>query len=740
MANPFALQPHDLTIKPIAPGSPTDPRVPMAQEQAMDREMAILRWCASRKNVWATIPQYVADGMKIKLSGGRVLLKVYPEVLSLDTQVVIPPLENTTLFIKRDDVLSLVGFAAEVGEAQDPVLGQVDFHYFLQATSTVKTIEKENSRRYRAFWVLVLSNKIPTREDILAVLSAEANGDRRIAIANNSDAGFALSPNLRVFAKDPNLTVAVPYAVLAKTIEILPLLAIRRIQNLEEDGYTYGAGGEEPLSSATISLLAKSNENVDIQTQVRQRFIEICAGIPGRESSFKRTVRNLTAGQVAGNPGRAGTPASSPNGSVCLANDQRVSFTNQAVTQNLGVTVTTAGNNGSGKALVATGLNTNAPAGTTFSDDRTQHKIYAADGSEQSALGTFSNLGGTGSLQWVAGENSTIKPGSLVFFAPAIRFPAGSGLSVPFRSCEKVWRNGALISSENIRYGAREDLDSYQDPAKGENFIVVMGPERAAIHYIYKSITVNSDGVGTLTIPSAGNIERGCFAFIQGVAGRIDKPVCQKLQPNTAYKALVYYPPRSLESWQFQLLYPEYQGRSLKEPDFLEGATIASHPILIAHTQGGGLSVHRGDAILQKSCVAFHLPRVVDPDTKTYEFDAPIQLPGESYLGPVVFRELPLISAPGLVIPAPGQKLSLQKITGVEDKSINAAVQVDGQNLGWRSPVLNSKTPFQTAVAFAVRKGEEVRLVVVTKNCLGNDYENIIVDPRFDAAIDLFQL
>lgn len=741
MNSAFTPLPHDLTFKPLPPASPTDPRVPMAEEFSMDREIAIARWRSSRVSGWRETPQYQPDGMKIKLLGGKALLKTYPIELALDTTIVIPALETSTLFIKRDDVLSLVAFAAEVGELQDPNLGKVSFKYREPGTNNVVAIAKENSRRYRAFWILALTQKLPTLADILAGLSSEANGDRRIAIANTLDTGFVINPGLRFYAKDPNLVASSPYTVLPETLEILPILSIRRIQNFEEGGYTYGVGGEEPLSTTTISLLAEPLQKDELTTRVRKRFLDICAGVPGRSSTYKRTVLNLTAGQVAGNPGRAGVPASSPNGSVCLANDQRVSFTNQAVTQKTGVTVIpSAGNNGSGKALIATGLNTNAPSGSTFSDNRTDHKIFAADGSEQSALGAFSNLGGSGSLQWVAGDNATIKPGSPVFFVPAIRYPSGSGFSVPYSKIERVWLNGAAVSAENIRYGGTSDLDAYEDPFNNESFIVISGPERAAVHYIYKAISVRTDVAGTLTIPVSGNVERGCFAFIQGVQGRIDKPVHTGLLPETVYKTLVYYPPRSLESWQFQILYPDYQGRAQLEPDWLQGAVITTPTLLYAHTQGGGLSVHRGDAILQRSPVAMHLPKVAEPEVQAYQFDAPVQLPGETYMGPVVFRELPLISAPGMALPMPGQVLSLQKFSGIESRSLNAALTIGGQMMGWRSPLLNSKSPFQTAVIFGVQKGDEVRLVVVTKNCTGDDYSTIVADPRQDAAIDLFMV
>lgn len=741
-ANPLNLQPHDLGVKFMPPASQSDPRVPMAEEFALSSEIFIELWRSSRKQGWKTLPKFETNIRKLKIAGSAQL-KIYRDTLNLDTSVVVPALENTNSVIKRDDYLSLVSFCAEVGAVQDAALGQISFRYRHPLNQGIETIKKENSRRYRSFWMLVLTSSLPTANTLLGSMTTETNGDRRLAIANALETGFTLSPGIQVYARDPRLTGGVAYTVAPDSIEFLPLCLIRRLQNFQEDGFTYGHGGEEPLEVGIhVISLAKLLDQGEIMNRVRGRMQDICAGIPGQGSSQKRTILNLVAGQVAGNPGRAGQSSSSPNGSVCLSNDQRLTFTNQAIAQQWSVVRVTAGNGGAGsggklRGLLAVGLNTNAPSGSVFSEVREDHKIYTADGVEQSSRGTFSNLGGSGSLQWLAGENSSILPGSVAYFVPSVRYPAGSGFNLPFAKCEKAWKDGVVIAPENIRQGYEGDIDGYQEPFGNEGFIVVVGPERAALHYLYKKVIITTDGSGVAVIPPA---ESGCFAFIQGRNGRINSPVCVGLKPNTSYQALVYYPPRSTESWQFQFAYCEYQGTGLTEAEWINGATIASPALFFIHTQGGGLSVHQGQAATRYSPISFHLPSVTNSPAPSYLFDAPTQLTGEGYFGPDTNRELPLLPGFGLAIPTPGQTLSLQKNAGVQARSLNASLLANGQLVGFRTPTLQSKSPFQAVLYFAAQKGDETRLVVITYNSPGTESVNVTANSQAGAAIDLFRL
>jgi hypothetical protein len=738
MPNPVEKKANDIAIKPIAP-RPTEARVPLAEEFALGFQIVTSLFQLSRPQGWQVPPTCKIIENKLQIQG-TALLQTYPaEKLLIDTTIAIPQLENTTNVVKRNDFISLIGFIAEVGITQDPSIG-ISFRYREPNTNNIVTSPPlENSRRYRAFWIIVLSGSAITREDFLNSTSLETNGDRRLAIVNKTDTGFLLSPSLRAWALDENLKDEVAYTLLPDAIEILPICVLKRIQNYQEDGYIQGYGGEGDVAQDAVSLVAPVPRQNELTGGIIRRLIhEICRGVPGKGKVIKRVIVNLSAGQASGNPGKPGIAANSLNGSYCIGNDQRVSFTNQKIIQNLGVAVVVASNDGSGRARLATGLNTNAPLGSIFSADKNDHRIYSADGVEQSALGTFSNLGGSGSLQWLAGENSTIRPGSQAFFVPAVIYPSGSGFSIPFLRCEVgYYTNGAMISPENIRPGISDDIAAFEFPKNSESFIVITDSARAAIQYIYKLVTLIADGNGVVTIPVK---EKGCLAFIQNFPGRIDAPVCKGLVPNKNYSALVYYPPRSQETWQFQFSYPEYQGIGISEPNFLEGATILTNPLQILHTNGGGLSVHTVDSGLRESCVAMHLPSLPNPAVNSYDFDAPIQLLSEPYLGPITFRsDVPALPAANLAFPTPGQVINLKVTSALRDRSINSALLVNGQTLGVRSPVLASRLPFQLVIAFVARKGEQLRLVVITHNCYGVSGENIAFDPNQDTAIDIFE-
>lgn len=745
--SPLQKQPHDLGIKYEAPKSRTDPRVPTAEEHSLGSNIAIevVRKSRTQKG-WLTVPvlETPSDAPRNIQITGRAILPIYPGQIELDTQITLPIIGNTAATVKEDQIIYLVALNAEVGADQDAVLGRMSFQYLDQTNNTLAAIEKENSRRYRGFWLLVMSTVELTPELLLGGMLTTATSSGhvfsptlyRLKIGNTIDAGFTIGNNLRVFAKDPNWASEKTYRVEPDSIDLIEVCRVQRLQNFTEEGYTWGFEGEEPFDR-DFCLLATGpvDSDEEYEFDIYERlYEEIFAGKPRRGICYGKTVVNLTSGPTAGNPGRPGVAAGSPNGSVCLANDQRTTFTNQAITQKFYVDVACASADANGRALLSTCLNTSAPAGTVFSNDPADHRIYDTDGNEQSAFGTFQNTDCGDSLMWSAGENSTIQPGQAVYFVAGVRYPAGSGLSVPFESCEHAWLNGVEIDSENIRNAYGEDLEAYEDPAGNENYIIMLGRERAAIHYIYKKIIVTTNSQGVAIVPAE---ERACFAWIEGVAERINSPVKTGLAPATEYKALVYHPPFSLETWQLELKYPRYQGIGQIETTFLEGATITSRPFFFVHTKGSGQSVFQGDAVLQFCPVAMYLPSVWT-DFPSYSFDAPIQLAGEIYQGPVTFREMPPLAASGLVLPAPGQVLSTIPRALTQHRSMPIRLLANGKTIGFRSPVLASGSPFQSVLAFAAEKDGEHRLVIMTHN--GEGGKDIVGDINAGTGIDIFRL
>jgi len=744
MPNPFNKAANDWAVLQVTPASETDPRVPMAAELALNSRIeSFTTWKSRLYEGWLSVPSVsISAPRTLVLTGGIALVPSYSEYkLEVAGSLEIPALSSPSSVVKRDDFLSLVVVAVEFNKDHDQTLGEVTFSYRKPVTGggfSVETTQKENTRRMRSVWFMVLSPQQITGADFVAALPQDASGDKTFGVANKTAQGFSVG-DYKIYALDPTLTSGKSYKVFSESGYALPLLQIRRLQNFLERGYIWGNGGEGSLAKdvhlSDISELALPAQNDDL---VRQRALQIFSGIPTKGFTYSRTVQNLLAGNVSGNPGRPGEAAASPNGSVCLANDQRVSFTNQQIIQKLACLPVTAGSDGSGNAIVTFPLNSNAPLGSRFSEKREDHKVYAADGSDQTPFGVFQNLGATGALTWIADSNSTIKPGNTCYFVPGVNFPAGSGFSIPFDKCEAAWGNGIAFDIGNI-LDADSDISGYRAPTAGQDFIAVFGKERAALHYIYKKVSVTSNAQGVAVIPLA---ERGVFAFIDGIAGRIDKPVATGLTPNTTYAALVYYPPRSTEQWQWQLRYCSYQG--LNDPNLFENAEIISSPLLFGHTQGGGASAFFGDSELKNSAIAMHLP-VGNSTNKHYELNTPIDLPGENYADQISFRELQAVPGTGCSLPRLGRKTVFVGNNANALRTLAGALHLgDGttpsteSRLGCQVPTLSTNRVFQGVLCFGLLADDRKYLAIATVNTKGS--ESLIFDTARGIGFDVFRM
>ncbi len=742
-SSPLQRNPNDFGVHSVPPTRPKDPRVRLAEEDSLQAWMTAWMVHQVKKPEWLS-PVSLSFGSDRRLNlSGTYHSSVHPADLEIATAITLPALESLDVVVKKADRLYLVVFGAVVGGEQDPLLSKISFKYLDKTdplNPVLTPVEKENAKRDRAFWCLVLSpnaltaetfNQSLPQEPIGTGQTARLSGDRYLSILDTTDSGFLVS-GLRVFAKDPLLTIAT-YPILSDFIDVVEIAQIPRIQKYTDRGYTWGFRGEEPLSSTYNLIPIATPRQPDQETRIRSRLYEIFSGTAGKGSGYGRTVQNLTAGLVAGNEGRAGESAASPNDSVCLANGDRISFTNQAFAQSFAVQILTVQNDGSGNPVVTATLQANSPAGTYFSEKPTDHKIFKADGTEQSALGRFINTGNA--LTWIGSANASLRTGQQCYVMPEIRYAAGSGFEIPFRAVENVWVGGTPLDAANIRYGELNDLEAYADPAAGQDYIVVMGRERAALHYILHKISISADSNGVAVVPGTS---RGCFALIEGIVGRIDAPVKSGLTPNATYKALLYHAPLATEAWQFQFSYANYQGLSTIEPDFLNGAIVSSKAYCFLNVQGGGNSVFQGDARTRYSPIAMHLPRV-NSGMNAYELDAPLQLFGEVYPGPVSLREITPLPGAGLALPSPGVALQLVTNTGLgSGKSLNAALKSNGQAVGMRSPLINGRAKFQTILAFTVQKNGQERLVIATRNGGGN--ESIPLDSNAGNAFDLFRV
>lgn len=747
MATLFPRKNNDWNVRNVAPKNDQDYRVPMAEEFALNGEISTSVVLASRKDEgWVKRPVFTVTQPRTLVITSAVVRAAALSNYEAEVAgtITVPALPSTGSLVKQEDWVSLVAFSAEVGAAQDPTLGQVSFNYREETNAgeiVIKSATKENSRRIRSFWVWVISPNSLTKADFYAALPLNSAGQPTLTISDKSAAGFSLG-TIRAFAgDDTNLALNAAYPVFEDLISIVPAFKIRRWQNFDSTGYTWGANGESPLSEAMILLAGKDLLASGIPERIDRRIYEILAGLPGANAGWSKAVLNLLAGSVASNTGNAGIPAASPNGSFCLANDQRVSYLNQAIVSTLAcTTIENASNDGNGNALLTFALNTNAPSGTYFSSDRNHHRIFNANGTDITALGRFQNLGQGGSLIWVSeGSSSGISPGEKAIFQPGIVFPAGSGFSIPFDSCDKAWLGSIPLDNANIRYGhlnnnqIGEDIDEYEDPTNGE-FFVVFSKERAGILYIYKRISVVANGSGILTVPA---LEKGVFAFVQGVAGRVDAPIVSGIPAGTTRKALIYYPPRSTENWQFRFNFCEYQ-KSAVLPAQLDGAEIISIPRTFIHTQGGGNSAYFGESRLKYTPISMHLPESGFA-IPTYSINTPVALSGESLPTPVAFREIDYTPANAGSVVTIGKKIYFNSAEGGFSRSLTGAiVDAGGEPFGCSLPILSNGLAYEGVLIFAVRlTSGKTCLVISTKTSAGG---NLVSSTVLGSAIDIFDL
>lgn len=742
MSTPLDILGNDLAVLKVPPASPNDLRFPTAEEDALWARMQLENYRSVQKNLWLHPPQIIttASNFNITFQNGVAQLKSFKNLITLNNNINIPPLADTVSTVKRKDIVNLVGFLAEVGEIQDPVLGQFSLQFIDPTTNVLTGFKQENSRRYRCFWILILSQGNLRPDSFLSLLTNQPNGARTLQVSSTDTNGSKLGTN-QIYALDVNLKENVSYSILTTSIDILPICEVRRLSNYVDRGYVWGYQGEEPLSPYTVVRLAERSQDKDPNLFIGRKVMELCAGIPGAGFSFNRTVQNLTPGLSGAVPGKPGEAAASPNGSPCVSNDQRITFTNQAIIQKLSVNIVVATNDGNGNALVSIGLNTNCPNGSRFSQDKTQFKIFSQIGIDESGLGKFNNLGGVGSLQWTARGNSSIQPGQTVYVVPAISFPAGSGLSIPFVGVEKVWIDGKEISQPNIRQGYgvgnQGDMSAYAAPSNNEAFIIIVGTERMAIHYIYRKVSIVANNSGIGFVPNDAN---GCFAFINGVDGRIDSPIKTGLSPGASYDALVYYAPKSNDTLQFQLIYPEYQG--IKNLPSIDKAQIISEPLLHVHTQGGGTSVYQNESLIQYAPVSYYLPSNENPSPPPYIFDSPVGLRDDLYPRYLTFRQVSITPSSGLALPRPGRKITFTPLLSAtpQTRSLNGTLSIDGQPIGFLLPVLASKLPYQCIFSFAIESANGINLVVLTYNSNGRTETPVVATTSSNTAIDIFSL
>lgn len=760
---PLAIAENDVAVVHVPVAAPGDKRILKAEELTLGQRLLV----QPEKRIesgWLGEPELsFVDDLRFRVEGS-LRSGLFRRPLAVVGEVELPALSDTVSTVERDDFLSLVVFLAEVGIVHDATIRVTDVEEEMDNNGnltglTVINFDGENTRRYRLFWGLLYAETPPSVTgfwETLTEVDTVNDGLRELAIATGDSVateGFALG-DMRFYPVDSHLAAGLTYGVVNGMVEVFPLAAIVRRQNFLQNGYIWGKDGEESLSVDFCVKKLFRCVDWDGDTAVVRRCYEIMGGIPGQGFCYGRAVKNLFNGLASAPSEDPGELTRSPNGSYLVTNGQRVGLLNQRMLQGYYVQFCQSQYEiGDGDVIVTANMNTDVPISTQFGDGST-HRVFDAQGVEQTHLGEFVVPSGYNTLTWIAGINSSFyapTPGSFVsktaFFVPGIFFAAGSGFSEFFVGMEQVIRNGVPLSSANIREGTN-DLDQYVDPANNESFIAIWSKERASLLRVYKKLVLTADETGKVFVP---NTENGLFAFVQGKinpttgGNRLDSVMEAGFSPNQAnIKALIYYPLRSAgEQWQVRLKVSPYQGVGSTQPinevvDFLQGAKVISRCRFFVHTLGGGGSCFHGDGALQFLPVSFALPAVAG-GTPSYELNGPIHFAGQGYPGPVNFMEIPPLSATNYALPTPGMTLStLSRSPLLHPRSLNIALfNQGGVPLGFGTPsFVDVDNEFQFVLCFAVEKDGDRRLVIATYN--GGGGASYPLDSAENTAIDLF--
>jgi hypothetical protein len=748
---------NDLEILWVDPGTPdpnltvnvtseADKRVPSAAElraanhlhqQNLARAQRLERPSGLRNR-----PQFGVAGKGVVIPAGVLPYSPgHPALGALpQTTVTLPALADTTSNLSRYDSLYLMAFGVVVTAAID---ADINLSFEWQSQSkTLQTLTKENTRRVRTVWAVVCTQSPTSSSAIYAALPTVLTG-KGVTISSKATAGVNIG-GFQFYWLDPELKEGKTYTILEDTIDLIDLCRVWRVQNFNQSGYLWGRGGEKSFEAgshiqATYRYVGDGWE--DWSSRARDTLYRLFAGRAVANSpTLDRSVQNLINGQNNANQDAPGLATASPNGSTALANGQRVSFTNQAITQKT-YCLPVATINAGGFSQASVPFQTNSPNGSFFSQNKADHRVWSANGVDITLDGSLTGLGGTGALTWTA-SSTAVTPGDVVYIAPAIFYPAGSGFPVT-GEIEQVYLNGQAINAANVRQAAINDLDAYTAPAVGESYFAVLGKERAALHYLYRRVTIASSSSGVVAIPSDA---AGLIAFISGPnapTGRQDKPVIAGLSPSTNYNVLLYHPPKPTDTWQFQFQVARYAGSG--ESDWLSGAAIATHPIVVAHSHGGGNSVFASEGEIQYEPIAFRLPaNTSNKAVKSYQCNYKIEFVGEPAGDDESFREIPLRSSRGLASPHVGTVLTVANNNEAQTKGIAAKLlNSSGQSLGVLKLPIQCSQIYQLVITFLAVKEGERRLVIVTCNS-GNPAKpaGCAFDsnsPNF-AAIDTFHL
>ncbi len=722
---------RDLAILWLGQQSDTDSRIPTAEELAATEDVMRGHVSATRRSRPSGLlnrPTFTGGSQTVTLSSLSPWLHSHPGLTSIpSTSVELPPLPSGAV-VSRYDYLYLVAMAVQVGTAQD---ANVALTFQWRSGNLLQSVTRENTARLRSVYGIWVSQGEMSAAAIAATIG------NSIAVSTSTPLVYGTS---RLYLSDTTLTDGTTYAING-TPEVINLLRVWRLRGTTLDGWQWGPT-EQPLE-ADIHLQPTYRYVGDGWDNWRDRLQEsvyrLMRGEPLQNAPTQvRGVYNLLNGQVGSNTAAPGVATTSPNGSTMLANEQRITFTNEAITQTTYAIALTTTSDGSSPAKARATINFagNSPTGATFASSG--HAIFDGTGANISANGSFSGGGGTGALTWTATTAGAPAVGTTLYLAPAISYPAGSGLPV-CGAIEKVYLNGTALSPANVR---ESDIAGYTNPAAAESYIVVMNRNNAAIQWIYRKFTVTSSGSGIVTLPSTA---RGEIAWISGTNApttRQDAPVITGLANNSEYSILCYHAPPAGEQWQFQLKSPAYAGTL--DRTWLNGARVTTAPIAIAHSLGGGTTFNPPsrplpDGEVLGHCVAWRLPRNSEALAV-----ADHTLNAEINLGGLFSRNAPFVVFPvstpeaGLAGLRPGQVVSVTNLVATYPRSMAATLTASGTAIGVFKPTLSNSKAYQLVIFCGLEKDGDHRFLVLTFNGSGNSLA-ASTDSTGYAGIDVFR-
>lgn len=682
--------------------------------------------------------------MSINISGLTAnLVNIPSKELSINENLRLFDKLQTPQTSSKFQYLQVFSFLSEIGEIQDNTLGNTSLDYYVPNFNSLspdfQEIEiqtKENSRRLRAFWGIILSEEELFNQNHLNNLIESGDTLPSITIPVNSDyIDYTLDTGnkVRIYILDNNFNQGTQYYIFNEFFNSIPFLELKRNFGFTSNGYTWGDQNSERLLNKKFNCKWVKDYYSESLFPENHLSLLLSSELPENdwiEVSLNKAVYNLFEGSHSQGE-QPGVNLSSPNGFNLLTAPDRVQFKNEKHYQAKTFKKRTVTKNNNNNLYVTYNLDLgdidlkNGQPIAYINQNTNSHTIYNNFGVNITDEGSFSVQNNV--LSWFPNINSSLEESDEVYIQPSIIFKSGSGFNMDSISLDKCWHssNGSPeeLSDNNIRDASTEDINFFETPADNQKFIVVFGKARNAIHYIYRYEEVESDNNGILRADNLS--DNGVFAFISGIEGRINKPIINTNSNLTTFSCLVYHIPSSSEKWQFEFTITEPNFVNMNE---LNNSKITSDFVQIAHTQGGGASVYETGGEMRFSNFDKKLKPLSNPQYPSYSLNTPIMFGGEEGYESVGWRFVTFPPGSGLSYPKKGRNVTVN----------NGAIYQSNKPLGYKMPKLKTNKPYQSLFGFICQTNAGKDLLVIVKSNLIEG--NVKFEDNDDTSISVINL